>query len=70
MAVYVDLLRTQGKKTWCHLWADSDKELFRMAERLGGKVKIGEKERYPHLDLTPHGREVAIRYGAIPKDEY
>lgn len=70
MAVYVDRLRTQGRKTWCHLWADSEKELFRMAERLRRPVKNSDKDRYMHLDLNDHDRDLAIRYGAIPVDKY
>ena len=64
---YVDDLRQFGTKCWCHLTADSLKELLRMAEKLHTIPKLCGKGLEPHLDLTPHQRKLAIKYGAIPK---
>ncbi len=52
-----------GTKTNCHLVTDDARELARAAERLHAQVhaKGGQP---PHLDLTPHQRILALRYGA------
>jgi predicted nuclease with TOPRIM domain len=61
---YVDKLIRSGMKTYCHLTADSYEDLKRMAERLKVKIKESYKDKEPHLDLTKHQRDLAIRYGA------
>lgn len=55
-----------GKKTWCHLTSDNERELERFADRLHTEVKGGGngKGDHKHLDLTIHQRELALRYGA------
>ena len=54
-----------GTKEWSHLTGD-EKEIETFARRLHVPVHgAGNgKGRDPHLDLTPHQRELAKRYGA------
>jgi len=60
-----------GNKVYCHLVADNPKELEDAARRLHTEIKgAGNgKGREPHLDLTEHQRELALRYGAKEDDE-
>ena len=62
--VYVNKLKHQGTKTWCNCYADTPKELEHMARKLQRPIKLGECEKYPHIDLNRHDRELALRYGA------
>jgi hypothetical protein len=62
---YVYPITQHGNKRWSNLTADTDRELQRMAERLHVPVKSGGGEKYPHLDLDEHKRELALRYGAM-----
>jgi hypothetical protein len=60
----VSKLHTSGTKTYAHLFGTLA-ELAAFARRLKVTFKPGGgKGRDPHLDLTPHQREIAIRYGA------
>lgn len=73
MAVYVDALRAYRTlkrlrhlgPRWCHLLADSPDELHTFASRLGLKRKWFQDRRWPHYDLTPGKRILAIRLGAL-----
>ena len=56
---------------WCHMMSDdlTDaglNELHALARRIGMRREWfqGQKPRYPHYDLRPSKRELAIRYGA------
>ena len=79
MAVYVDsmkewpeeLRRRSGSafvasvKAWCHMWADSEEELHRMAEAIGLKRSWYQGD---HYDLTESRRRAALRAGAKEAD--
>ncbi len=52
-----------GSKTNCHLVANDARELARAAKRLRAEVHA-KGGQLPHLDLTPHQRILALRYGA------
>lgn len=73
MTAYVDELRpaTRGPRirntprVWCHLMADTEEELHAFAQRIGMQRKWFQPGRYPHYDLTPGRRLVAVRYGAV-----
>jgi hypothetical protein len=69
--VYIDPLRAcQRSKRWpfptsCHLFAETDEELFAFARRLGLKMdwfRAGKRLR--HFDLTAGMRIKALRMGA------
>jgi hypothetical protein len=71
MAVYVDPLRkTDRTDNWpfdsfCHLYADTDAELHKMASDLYlCKGWFQDKANFPHYDITAAKREAAIRLGA------
>lgn len=68
MSTRVTPLKTSGTNTHANLFADSIKELVRMAERLRVPVRNTKHDREPHLDLSPHKRTLAIRYGAKDDD--
>ena len=80
MSVYVDRLRQTPLywlrkafgwryKTYCHLFADSDGELFDFATtKLGLSMEwlqgtVGGNP--PHYDLTENKRVLAIKFGAV-----
>lgn len=71
MAVYVDRIRLYPNavlrhKKWCHMIADSIKELHEMAELINLRTGYAQyKNGLVHYDLTPSKRELAIRKGAI-----
>src|ERR1700753_3928141 len=85
MAVYVDKLfswpventapaaralarRTGGR--WCHMWADSTRELITAAVSIGLKPEWIQKwhgSSIHHFDLTPNKRYAAIRKGALER---
>lgn len=80
--VYVDELFTahaeapaaQGvgrrhKHQWCHLWSEDLEELHRIAKRIGLNPRwFQNRPNFPHYDLVPTKRELAIKAGAVPKD--
>lgn len=72
MSVYVDpIMPTLKSKRWpyykgCHMFADTEYELHRLAEDIGLKRSwFQNREDMPHYDLVPGVRAKAIRYGAI-----
>lgn len=68
MAIYVDpIFNWPGKGEWCHMATDGDlSELHAMAQRIGLKRSwFQNKPRYPHYDLRPSKRTLAIRLGAV-----
>ena len=73
MSVYVDYnqsclpCRSWRYKTVCHMMADTIKELHEMARLIGLKKAWFQNTRFPHYDLTPGKRFLAIREGAIEK---
>jgi hypothetical protein len=71
--VYVDQLTTYSAKltkhlpsdTWCHLWSDNVEELHEFARKLGMKRSwFQNKPTFPHYDLVPRRRAIAIKLGA------
>lgn len=82
MAVYVDELRTirpadskpQAQRNgdrWCHMTADSERELHDFAARLGLRrewYQVGGRKVWhwylSHYDLVPSKRALAVRLGA------
>ena len=70
MAVYVDFANVSFKgDRWCHLLADSLKELHEFAALIGvSRCWFHRNASYPHYDITVKTREIAIGYGAIPSD--
>jgi hypothetical protein len=76
VAVYVDEVRLYPVEAikpaarrfgarWCHMTADTLPELHAMARRLGlTPTSFQADARYPHYDLVPSKRTLAIRAGA------
>lgn len=67
MAVYVDALREatvprQRGTRWCHLMADSDAELEKMAAQLG---LLRWWKHDDHYDIVSSKRELAVKLGAV-----
>ena len=67
MSVYVDpTISYPGKGPWCHMAADSLDELHEMASKIGLKREwFQARARFPHYDLRPSKRYLAIRNGAV-----
>ena len=50
---------------WCHMWADTEAELHRMARAIGLKREwFQDQSIIPHYDLIPRRRTKAIELGA------
>ncbi len=68
MAVFVDDYNGifRGMKR-CHMMADSDAELDRMAEKIGLNLKWRQEHpiRAPHYDVCQSKKQLALKYGAI-----
>jgi hypothetical protein len=74
MTVYVDAIFTaepQGKQAkshgvrWCHMISTDLEELHEMARKIGLKRSYFQDHRiYPHYDLAPAKRALAIAEGA------
>lgn len=72
MSVYVDpLLEHGGSSTFpwkvsCHMYADTEKELHKMADKIGMKRSwYQDNEKLKHYDLVASKRLLAVRYGAV-----
>ena len=56
-------------KRWCHMWADSADDLPQLhviARRIGLKFEwFQDKPGFPHYDLVPSKRRLAVAAGAI-----
>lgn len=65
MTVYVDEIRQYPKK-WAHMWSNDLDELHAMADRIGLKRSWFQTKnaRFPHYDITPSKRALALKYGA------
>jgi Protein of unknown function (DUF4031) len=64
---YGDLARQRGLRwtVWSHMFADSVDELHAMADSLGLKrIWFQNKHNFPHYDVVPSKRNLAIRFGA------
>jgi len=77
MGIYVDSLRRLSRaqrrkiperhhgKLWCHLVADSERELHEFAESIGlGRFAFHERAVIPHYDITEQMRTKALEAGA------
>ncbi len=71
MSVYVDDMRyciPNKKWRWkqaCHLFADTEKELYQFAKSIHLKRNWFQNKTIPHYDLTSGKRKLAIAKGAI-----
>lgn len=72
MTIYVDETRTYpGKGDWCHMWTDGDEEaLHQFATSLGLRRSWVHRSRgligdFPHYDLRPSKRDLALARGAV-----
>lgn len=69
MTVYVDDARHEyGRMLMCHMMADSDEELHRMADRIGVARKwwqSPEKTSGSHYDICQSKRALAVQRGAV-----
>ena len=71
--IYVDELKEngwilRGRKTLnCHMFTDRNlEELHRFANRIGMKREwFQDRKNFPHYDLTPKRRRIAVEHGAI-----
>lgn len=74
MSVYVDSTRNRlGRMIMCHMWADTERELFDMAEKLEMRaswVQRPPKVRWVHYDLSLGRKQQALALGAILTDKY
>ena len=58
---------TRNGHLWCHLWCapGSEAALHAFAERIGMRREwFQEKADFPHYDLTPRKRKLAVAAGA------
>lgn len=52
---------------WCHLFSDNTAALHDFAASIGLKREwFQDRPRFPHYDITPAKRALAIKKGAIP----
>lgn len=59
-------LRNGGQ--WCHLFSHDVEALHRMARRIGMRREWFQNHpRFPHYDLTPGRRQVALQAGAVER---
>jgi len=68
--VYVDPIFDYGiKGNWCHMWADTEKELDEMALKIGLNPNWKQKKnrKFIHFDLRQSKRILAIQNGAFSK---
>jgi hypothetical protein len=72
MTVYVDELKDYQKNVaghgsvWCHLFSDDVEELHAFAGSLGLKRSwFQNRPRFPHYDLVPSKRALAVKKGAV-----
>ncbi len=57
---------------WCHLWTEpgNEEELHALAQRIGLRRAWFQNKnpKFPHYDLTPSRRRLALAGGAIETD--
>jgi len=67
MTVYVDdpIPWYGPRNEWCHMWADDEDELHRMAIIIGlNHTWFQDRPTFPHYDLSPKKRAAALKAGA------
>lgn len=53
---------------WCHMWSESLDALHAMARNIGmQRAWFQDRPGFPHYDLVPTKRTLAIRHGAVVK---
>lgn len=74
MSAYVDDVRhAYGRMVMCHLWADSEAELFAMVDRIGVArrwIQGPPKASWVHFDISLEKKRLALAAGAILTDRY
>lgn len=81
MTVYLDDVRhIFGEMIMCHMWADTEAELFEMADSLGLKrnwvqghpesTGKGKGASWVHFDVSYKKKQLALRFGAVLTDRY
>ena len=74
MAVYVDPAQhPYGRMIMCHLWADTEAELFAMVDMIGVDRKWVQRPpnaSWLHFDIAKGKRALAVAAGAIETDRY
>ena len=74
MSCYVDdVEHAFGRMAMCHLWADTEAELFAMVDRIGVQrkwVQRPPKASWLHFDIAKSKKALAIAAGAILTDRY
>lgn len=68
MAVYVDKAMYKYRRMiMCHMMADTDDELYSMADKIGVNRKWHQKPGtvHSHYDICKAKRELAVKFGAI-----
>lgn len=81
VSVYVDdVVHNFGRMKMCHLWADTEAELFDMVKKIGVDSKwvqghptsIGKAKDvgWVHFDIALSKKALALKYGAILTDKY
>lgn len=67
MAVYVDNMQAgYGRMVMCHMIADTQAELFEMADKIGVQRKWVQdyNSHREHFDICQSKRRLAVRFGA------
>lgn len=69
MAVYVDSAKNRlGRMLMCHMLADTETELHKMARKLGLRKEWFQNHSTPHYDICKAKRALALKLGAIELD--
>jgi hypothetical protein len=68
MTVYIDdAFSYSGRSVMCRMVADKEKELHKLAEKIGLKRECFiSNNRIPHYDVVKSLRDAAISAGAVP----
>jgi hypothetical protein len=74
MTVYVDDVRHNfGRMVMCHMWADTEEELFAMVDKIGvqrKRIQRPPEASWVHFDISIGKKRQAIKFGAIMTDKY
>lgn len=74
MSVYVDDVRHRyGRMVMCHMWADTEAELFAMADLIGVArkwIQRPPKASWVRFDISLGKKADAIRHGALLTDRF
>ena len=74
MSVYVDNANHPYRQMiMCHMWADTEEELFAMVGEIGVQnkwIQRPPKASWVHFDISKAKRALAIKLGAIATDKY